>query len=213
MAVNIGILGGMGMAATVNFLDLYVKAMNRRGRTEDNQFPTMVVLTIPLDDWGTEGARDLVSVRQQVEEGVRWLRDAGATVVAAPCNSIHEFRESFQLFHMTFIDIIAETLAVAPSGSTLGVLCSQQTRRAGLYETGSHKVVYLADQSVVDEAIEAVINRRPFSLDRAVSDLLAQGCDFVVLGCTELSCCRLVGFYPVIDSAACLATALARWVS
>lgn len=213
MAVNIGILGGMGMAATVKFLDLYVKAMNRRGRTEDDHFPTTIVLTLPLADWGTEGSKDLASVRGQVEEGVRWLRDAGATVIAAPCNSIHEFRDAFALFHMTFIDIIAETLAMVPSGITIGVLCSQQTRRAGLYETSSHKVVYLADQSVVDEAIDSVINGRPIILDGAVTALLAQGCDLVILGCTELGCCPLVGSYPVIDSASCLATALARWVS
>ena len=64
---TVGILGGMGPAATANFLRLLVKSFNEAGAKTDSEFPKIVMLSLPLEDWGTTGAKDKLSVRSRFE--------------------------------------------------------------------------------------------------------------------------------------------------
>ena len=201
----VGILGGMGPAATAQFCRVLVQEFTERGAFEDSDYPRMIVLSLPLREWGVGGAVDKASVSDQVRDGVEWLIRAGAEIIAIPCNSVHEFYRRFSALGVPVINIIDETLVRARS-AVVGVLCSRQTRAAAIYERPNISVLYLNNQEMVDEAICSVMRGRPVNIDRLISALQEQGAGAVVLGCTELSRCPRI--LPAIDSSVALASAL-----
>lgn len=204
----VGILGGMGAAASANFLRRFTAEFAKRGAREDNEFPRIVTLNLPLEGWSHQGAVDKAAVAAQVREGVRWLDRAGAEIIAVPCNSVHEFYDDFSRLGVTVMHIIDETLR-GLSGSIRGVLCSQQTRNAGLYERAETAIRYPESQDIVDRAIASVISGHPISLEYAAMELAASGAEVVILGCTELSLCPKIRILPTADSTKKLARALA----
>src|SRR6266550_9243099 len=125
---TVGILGGMGPVASAHFLQLFIREMQARGAEEDTDFPRTLVLNLPLRSFGIYGAEDKALVAQQVTDGVSWLLDSGAEVVAVPCVSVHEFWP-FGKSPDLVLDIVGETLSRC-SGRRVGVLCSRQTRYA-----------------------------------------------------------------------------------
>jgi aspartate racemase len=199
---TVGILGGMGPAATARFMTLFVRAMNARGIVRDGDFPRTITLGLPLDDWDETGAIDRASVNQQVLNGVHWLVSVGAEIVAVPCNSVHEFFCSWYAPDVVALNIVKETLSIAKG--RIGVLCSRQTREANLY---GQNVLYVAGQEEVTTAIDGVLRGGAPNIDRLISELHHKGAETVVLGCTELSLCSRT--LRAVDSSEVLANALA----
>jgi aspartate racemase len=206
---TVGILGGMGPAATARFLRLFVGELNNRGAFEDGDYPRMIMLGLPLQEWDVGGAVDKQAVSDQVRDGVEWLARSGAEIIGVPCNSVHEFYYRFRAVGVPIVNIIDETLQRA-SATVVGVLCSRQTRAAGLYERPTLETLYVDDQGRVDEAIRSVMLGSPISIDPLILSLCQRGAGTVILGCTELSCCPHA--WPAVDSSAALAAALASRV-
>lgn len=210
--LTVGILGGMGPAATANFLRLFTAELNLRGAMNDSDFPKTIVLNLPLNDFGVAGAEDKNHVARQVADGVNWLLRQGADIVAVPCNSVHEFYP-FGAKEGQVLNIVEETLKRCDDKVwRLGVLCSRQTLGAQLYEAdnGSIAVTY-GHQEMTDITIAKVMMGETPN----ISDLLNgfSKVDAVVLGCTELSLCHYVSKHRVIDSSQSLAEALANAVA
>src|SRR4029077_15028720 len=139
-----------GLRATSNFLDCLVKEITEAGITEDSAFPTIIMLSIPLQEWGILGSTNKDHVSAQVNNGLKWLREAGADYIAVPCNTVHEF-----ITDKHVINIIDETLKEC-GDKNLGILCSNQTRESGLYERSGYNIQYYPNQSTIDGLIEAV---------------------------------------------------------
>lgn len=198
---TVGVLAGMGPAAGVNFQRLLVAELNRAGVVEDSKFPRMIVLSVPLREWDNHGALNKTVVAQQVRQGINWLESFGASIIAVPCNSVHEFIES-----RLVVNIIDATLERCADANTVGVLCSRQARDSKLYERNNQQqYVYVHDQAAIDRIIAQVLcGYRPDVFD-LIGELFAASADVVVLGCTELSLCEHLGFIRVIDSSHALA--------
>lgn len=204
---TIGILGGMGPAAGAHFLRLFTKEMNRKGAVLDTDFPRIIYLGLPLEEFGVEGAKEefKYSTSVKVCEGVRWLLDRGAEIVAVACNSVHEFYP-FGAMEDQVLSIVKETLSKCKEGSRLGILCSRQTRYAKLYEIFGHKCFY-AHQNLVDVIIGEVMAGGLVQLNGILDTF--PNVDRIILGCTELSLCSYMVRDDIIDSSRCLAEALA----
>lgn len=199
----------MGPHASANFLNLYHRALNHRGVYEDTDFPRIIYLGLPLTEWGVTGALDKDAVASQVKDGLRWLKDAGAELIAIPCNSVHEFHgEASATLGVPVLNIVTESLRITRR-KPLGVLCSAQARAAGLYERCGSAIMYLRLQGRIDAMIGAVIHGNAPSIDCLIDELRAVGAGTVVLGCTELSVCRWTPAPDLVDSTRALAGALA----
>lgn len=203
-AHTIGILGGMGPAATANFQRLLVAEINAAGAHDDSSFPTIITLSVPLSDWDNRGATNKVRVEDQIRRGLDKLRSFGAEIIAVPCNTVHEF-----IFDSDVVDIIDETLSRCASAKALGVLCSKQTRDSRLYERDEKSFLYYADQDTVDLVIGRVMEGKRPDIGPLIENLRLHGADIVVLGCTELSLCQRNPFQSrVVDSSKALAEGL-----
>lgn len=203
---KIGILGGMGPAATANFQRLLIETINRGGVREDSEFPTIITLSIPLSDWDHTGATDKVKVAKQVQMNLSKLRTMGAQIIAVPCNTVHEFIKGNDI-----VNIVLETLKVCEESKILGILCSRQTRDSRLYEICAlRKHIYYPDQEAIDIVIDRVMEGKRPDISPLVDYLFESNADTVVLGCTELSLCitsSLLVSHKVIDSSRVLAEA------
>lgn len=205
MPKTLGILGGMGPLATANFYRLLVKGFNSAGIYEDGDFPKMIMLTLPMQEFDHRGAReeDKDTVKQNVLSGLEWLYYAGADVVAIPCNTVHEFLSGDK----SLVNIVDETLKLCKPGR-VGVLCSNQAREAKLYERSGHDVTYYPMQDHVDSVIRSAQYGAYCDIGPMMNAEFSK-CSSIVLGCTELSLCHisLVGTKHIVDSTTALANA------
>ena len=221
----IGILGGMGPAATADF---YAKLVALTLARRDQDHPKVVIWadpTVPDRSLALLGRGPDPS--EWLARGAQGLAAAGATLVAIPCNTAHAFlpgvaqRIGLPVVHM--IDEVAKhVLASHPHAGKVGVLATTGTVRAGLYQDwlgriGVEVITPSADEQ--DRAVMAGIravkagdtSARTRSLFEDVAQgLVDRGAELLVAGCTEVP----LGLHtsaspaPLIDPAAVLAAAV-----
>ena len=155
------------------------------------------------------------------------LREAGATVIAIPCNTAHAFvpritdHVGLPIVHM--IGEVARHLAgLSPRVHTAGLLATTGTVRAGLYQDWLDRFgirLVLPDGTSQDREVMAAIravkagardDMTTTLLARAAQRLTEQGAQAVIAGCTEIPLGLpedAVGV-PLIDPALILARAL-----
>ncbi|MFK0300146.1 aspartate/glutamate racemase family protein [Brevundimonas sp. NPDC090276] len=117
---TLGVLGGMGPAATVAFL-ARVQALTPAKGDEDHIRVVMDMNPqVPNRHTQPEAAG-----RTLGEMAVR-LREAGAEVLAMPCNTAHAHAAAIRAAGLPFIDMVAETAKAAKTGGAtrIGVLAT-----------------------------------------------------------------------------------------
>ncbi|MEE7493599.1 aspartate/glutamate racemase family protein [Methylobacterium oryzae] len=202
----LGVLGGMGPMATVDFLAKLVRA-TPAGRDQDH-IPTLVCSAVDIPDraaaiLGT-GPDPLPAMRAALAR----LEAGGATRIAIPCNTAHHWHAALQagtgLPILHIVDAVAETLAETPAGfmagtgtgGRIGLLATDGTLRAGLYRErlGRRGLACVGPDPEGQAAVAAAIRlvkahrvaeARPL-LEAQVRALAAAGCDRVVMACTEI---------------------------
>ncbi|MGH7028341.1 aspartate/glutamate racemase family protein [Brevundimonas sp.] len=214
---TLGVLGGMGPAATVAFL-ARVQALTPAKGDEDH---VRVVLDmnpqVPNRHTHPEAAG-----RTLGEMAVR-LRAAGAEVLAMPCNTAHAHADAIRAAGLPFIDMVAETARAAKDRAAK----ARGATRIGVLATPGGEALYAA--ALEDEGVEMV---RLSEADRArfmsvvfgvkagdvgpeqraamrglAEALVAAGAEGIIGGCTEvpllLDSTNVV--VPLTDSAEVLA--------
>ena len=198
--VEVGVIGGVGPAATVCFLDLVVRYT---AAERDQDHVDLVVLqhaTIPDrtayilgrsdDDPGPVMAAD-----------ARRLERLGVGFVVIPCNTAHHFTDevaaAVEVPVLSIVDETVDEVATRAGVARVGVLATSGTLSAQVYQRAIEArglaavVPDDADQDVVMGIIyDQVKAGRPADVAalHAVADRLQErGADVVVLGCTELS--------------------------
>lgn len=219
----LGVLGGMGPMATVDFLAKLVRA-TPAGRDQDH-IPTLVCSAVDIPDradaiLGT-GPDPLPAMRAALAR----LEAGGATRIAIPCNTAHHWHAALQagtgLPILHIVDAVAETLARTgiETGGPVGLLATDGTLRTGLYRErlARRGVACRAPgpegQAAVAAAIRLVkahrvAEARPL-LEAQVRALAEAGCDRVVMACTEIPI-ALAGSDPsglLVDATEALARA------
>jgi aspartate racemase len=195
----VGVLGGMGPHATVDFLGLLVrltpadKDWNHLHIVVENN-PRMPSRTRAFLYGETSPVPYLV-------EGARRLERLGATVIVVPCNSASHFlapvREALRA--LVIDPVRATTDAIVQGGRSRRplVLGGMVTHRAELYgkALAPHGVAAErptdAEQAEVSACIERLkhLDTSPAVIERTLAVVhggVARGADGVILGCTEL---------------------------
>lgn len=226
----VGVLGGMGPLATVDFMG---KLLRATPAASDQDHVPVVVSSIPQVPDRTaafrgEGASPLAAM---IDSGRR-LVGAGAGLIVIPCNTAHlwfgEIREALDLPMLHLVDCALEdAMSVAGNGATVGLLCTDATLASGLYLNRSPEGLAGRLQwalptatemlSLVMPGIDAVkagqLERATDLLGTAARALKRRGATALVLGCTEIPLVMNTALaeVPVIDATASLAQRAVKW--
>ena len=196
---TLGILGGMGPEATGV---LYDRITGHTVASKDQDH---------LDIWiyshaGLPDRTECIlkgedeKMRSMLREDTEHMISIGCSYLAVPCNTCHYFGDVFREFHdITFIDMIDETARfICGKGiSKVGILATDGTNKAGLYEKALKD--YGVNTMIPDEKhqemlmgliyqeIKKGLKGDPEHFSPVVQYLEQEGCEAVILGCTELS--------------------------
>ena len=224
----IGILGGMGPAATADF---YAKLVSMTPASSDQEHLRAVIWSDPtIPDRTSALLGDGPDPTPWLLHGSHVLREAGATMIAMPCNTAHAFvpritdHVGLPIVHM--IDEVARHLAtLRPAVRTAGLLATTGTVHAGLYDEWLERYgIRLIlpgtgrQQNEVMNAIRAVKAGNHGAAATILTDaarrLADQGAQAIIAGCTEIPLGMPLDAIdvPLIDPAVVLAQALIRRV-
>ncbi len=214
MSRILGVLGGMGPAATVGFLAQLQALTPAQGDADHIRVLMDMNPQVPDRNRTPELAEAVLA------EMAQRLKTAGAEVLAMPCNTAHAQAAGIRAAGLPFIDMIAETTqAVAASGARrVGVLATPggealyvaAFQAAGLTPVlleGPDREAFMARIYGVKagETGEAARSR----MKALAAGLVARGADGLVAGCTEvpLLLAQADVSAPLTDSAEVLARA------
>lgn len=225
MKHTIGILGGMGPAATADMLEKFVAL--RRASCDQQHIP-LIVSSIPdIPDRTACLLSGGPSPYHYLEQYLHMLEAAGAECIVIPCNTAHYWFEDLRaVARVEMISILDATLnAIPASVSRVGLLATDATLAARLYQDkAAARGITLVQperegQAQVMQAIYALKRGDKTAAEALllpqIRQLAARGAQTMVMGCTEIplivaghegefSC----GF---IDSTAALVRAAIRW--
>lgn len=216
----VGILGGMGPAATVDFYDKLVRATPA---TTDQEHLRVVIWadpTIPNRHAAILGEGE--DPRPSLSRGVDALVVAGADLLVVPCNTVHAFLDEVVTGKpIEFISIIevtvAAVLATGEAGA-VGLIAADGAIASGGYQqeltdAGLQPVLPAADSQA--DLMRVIYRVKAGESTRAdaerVSALVAEleqaGATTIIAGCTEISTmlAELETATPLIDPSEVLA--------
>ncbi|MBU1385279.1 MAG: amino acid racemase [Alphaproteobacteria bacterium] len=217
MSKVLGVLGGMGPAATVAFL-ARVQALTPAQKDEDH---IRILADINPQVPDRQRAPDAAEIR--LGQMAMRLRDAGAQVLAMPCNTAHALTGAVRKVGLPFIDMIAETAEAATAGGAkkIGVLATPggEALYTRALQTKGVKIIRLtgADRQTILAGIAAVkagdTGEAPRAeMRRLAAALVAAGAEVVIAGCTEVPLLLDAAdvSVPLVDSAEVLAAACVK---
>ena len=221
----VGVLGGMGPLATIDFMHKVMAATDAR---RDQDHVPLIVASIPqVPDRGTafrgEGPSPLGAM---ISVGAR-LRDAGAGLVVIPCNTAHLWfdavQDALELPMLHLVDAALDAAAATVGhDAPLGLLCTQTTLASGLYVNRAPRIRWVlpTPSEMRDQVMPGIAAVKAGELVRggellvAAAQALAQrGAQALMLGCTEVPLVlgQANAPLPVIDATAALARRVVAW--
>ena len=196
---RLGVVGGLGPLATALFLELIVK--NTKAPV-DQEHLDVILYSIPRipDRTAFILEKSDQSPLPMLTEYAKKLEGYAVDAIAIPCVTFSYFYESLlQTVNTKLIHPIGETVkALASSGvKKAGIMATSGTLYTKLFQTEleKHNIDWVAPSSQVQTDIMDIIyggikaGKRvtPERLSRVGESFFVQGCDAVILGCTELS--------------------------
>ncbi|MEN8640702.1 aspartate/glutamate racemase family protein [Pseudomonas sichuanensis] len=200
---KLGIVGGVGPAATVDFMGKVVKN-TPAGRDQDHI--RMVVEHNPqIPDRTANLLRQEMDPTVAMYATCKRLECEGAKAIAIPCNTAHAYVERIQgHLHIPIINMLTQTIEFIGQayGNTckVGLLATSGTLQSRVYHAAAERVGL--NLMVPDEAAQALVMRAIYGeqgvkaghttgqckddLLTAAAQLVEQGARVLILGCTEL---------------------------
>lgn len=215
--MRLGILGGMGPAATAR---LFTRVVDLTQAACDQEHIEVTLLNRPgVPDrtsylLGKPGARNFIPVLQEM---ALELEAAGCGVLAMPCNTAHTRLPEIAsvLTSARFVDMLGETVLLTSrlGCSRVGVLATDGTLSTEAYQSafaqaGLETVIPQGSlqetvMSIIYDDVKAGLPVPARKMEGVLDALACEGCDGVVLGCTELSVVDVPTTYrgmPIVDA-------------
>ncbi|MGF1700778.1 amino acid racemase [Photobacterium makurazakiensis] len=228
MSRKLGILGGMGPLATVEFMQ---KIISQTPAHNDQQHIPMLVSNNPQIPDRTaflisNGADPYPALKQGMEQ----LQQAGAECIVMPCNTAHywypRLANSCNVHTISILDSVVKE-AHCRNYCKVGVMATTATMQTRMYQTklAQKQIATIGttspqQQAVMDGiyAVKAGDIKLGHQLMKPVFDsLIAQGAEAVILGCTEIpvALAELAHNQPelCLDSLNILAKACIEWAT
>jgi aspartate racemase len=195
---TVGLIGGMGPAATLDFFDRILKR-TKAMRDEDH-------LHVIIDNNTKFPSRDAASKGEGPSPGAaiaataRGLQEAGADFIVMACNTAHAYEAEIRAaISVPFLSMIDETvkavLELRPE--RVGLLAADPCLRARLYQDAFAKagLDLVLPPAESQRTLQELINRVKAgdtgetvrrSMATLAKKLEAQGAEVIVAGCTEV---------------------------
>ena len=196
---TLGIIGGMGPMATAYLLQLIIEMTDAK---TDQEHLDVIVFNRPRVPDRTAYILDRTrpSPLPVIQAAAHALEGLGAGCLCAPCVTSHYFYGDLAgCVSVPFLNMLAETAAElqAEGKRSVGIMATSGTVRTGLFQSALNQVGLAAVlpppegqalvMSLIYDEIKAGLPPDLEKLWRVEGLLRAQGCDSIVLGCTELS--------------------------
>jgi aspartate racemase len=196
---KLGILGGMGPAASAEFITRLIQQTPATCDQDHIPFVLWNEPRIPDRSTSMQSGDDLPL--PWLQEGIKGLKHAGCDHIVIPCNSAHYWYSQLSkigvpILHI--VDSVAEELkSLNLSGKKIGIIGTQGTIESGLYQyhlnrLGWECIVPCKEEmaGLVTPAINLIkankFREPQMLLMRAMHSLIDRGAEAIVLGCTEL---------------------------
>jgi len=194
--LTVGVLGGMGPDATVDFM-AKVLAATPAGSDQDHVHmlidhnPHVPDRTRAILGEGGDPGSVLARMASQ-------LQQADADFIVMPCNTAHAYQSDIEAaISIPFISIIDETVAACSGKPAVGLLATRGCLVSGIYQAALGAVgietIVPDDDQVVDLAnLIAAIKTGDCSstvgagMKQLAEALTARGAEAVIAGCTEI---------------------------
>ena len=211
---TLGVLGGMGPAATADFMARLVAGA---GAARDSDHPRVLIDSNPqVPDRNAAVAGTGPSPGPVLAAMASNLLAQGAEVLAMPCNAAHGWADAVRaVAGSRFVDIVDTAIAMAMlhNPRRIGVIAIGATLDRELYDRAPVPVI-AADRAVV----QVLVNRIKAgdtgaavatAMTAIAAGLVADGADVIVAACTEVPLVLAASAVtvPLIDATAALATA------
>jgi len=226
----VGVLGGMGPLATIDFMSKMLRATNA---SADQEHVPVIVSSIPQVPDRTKAFRgEGESPLAAMLDGARRLKAAGACLLVVACNTAHlwfdEIEQAIGLPMIHLVDAaIADAVVLAGPQGKIGLLGTDATLASGLYVNRAstatpervHWLLPTAGEmmDLVMPGIDAVkagdLARGRRLLGEAARSLQSRGAAAVILGCTEIPVVldNADSPVPLVDATAALARRAVAW--
>ena len=194
----IGILGGMGTQAGLDFCDKLAKL--NRGKL-DQKYPMFILYNKSNTPERAENLKQYKNVLKELIAGCKMLEKNKCKFIVMPCNTAHYWHEDIQKkISIPFLsmpkEVYLDTKKHCKPKSTIGLLSTQATLDTNIYHKYFNKTFRLLKPSAklqsssVNTAIKYVkmgkVKEAEKTLRPAVKYLMKKKCKKIILGCTEL---------------------------
>ena len=223
----VGILGGMGPEATVDF---FAKVIALTAAKRDQDHLRIIIDDNPKIPDRTESIltkeESLVPI---LVETANNLEKAGVDFIAIPCNTVHYFYDDLikevtvPVLHM-IREVTNAVKTSLPNCKKVGLLATTGTVTSNLYQKECQKVgveVLVPDPQGQDKVMSAILKIKAGSLKASPrktilkegNQLLERKAEAVILGCTDIPLVIKVNDFPVpvFDSNQVLAEATVKF--
>lgn len=214
---KLGIIGGLGPSTTAKlYLDLVNAYRKAKGRS-----PSLLISNVPmpldLEDDIISKSRRVTEMRPYLLDCAQELADAGAQIIAIPCNTAHVFLPDIEEAHSdkTYVDLINENIKQLSRHKykKIGLLASSESYSSGIFDIAFHQLGLeiikpnIGQRNILSDIILGVLNDRRSdasadALYKIINDLVDDGAECILLGCTDLT--NLIDYdslqIPVFDS-------------
>ena len=196
---RLGILGGMGPAASAEFI---TRLIQQTPASCDQEHIPFVLWNEPrTPDRSTSMRNSDDKPLPYLIEGVQALKYSGCDLIVIPCNTAHFWFQELSRLNVKIIHIVDSVIHALQDvnvvDSTIGVIGTQATIEFGLYQymlnkSGYNCIVPTKEEmdTLVQPAIDLVkggtIEKAHSMLMTVVKSLIDRGAKAVVLGCTEI---------------------------
>jgi aspartate racemase len=225
--LRVGILGGMGPAATADF---YAKLVAATPATTDQEHLPVVIWADPrIPDRTAAVLGEGPDPSPCLAEGVGRLICASADLIAIPCNTAHAFLDAVRsaAASVPVLDMVTETAAELSEllpHARVGVLATSGTLAAGLYQEALRRYALepvIPDDTGQDAVMSAIRHVKAGGepdtarawISLAVEALARAGADIAVAACTEIPLLLTEGksrALPLVDATDVLARSVVR---
>jgi aspartate racemase len=195
---RLGVLGGMGPAASAEFI---TRLIQQTPATKDQEH-------IPFVLWNEPRVPDRSSSIRNGDDrplpyllqGMQVLKAVGCTTIVIPCNTAHFWYDElvkFKIPILHIVDSVADALRDINVTGTIGVMGTHATVELGLYQymlnksgwdciTPTKEEMNNLVQPAIDLIKSGSIEEAHPMLMTVVKSLIDRGAKAVVLGCTEI---------------------------
>jgi len=194
----IGILGGMGTQAGLDFCNKLAKL--NAGKL-DQEYPMFVLYNKSNTPKRPENLKKYYNVLKALVEGCKMLEKNKCKFIVMPCNTAHYWQEDIKkkikipLISMPK-EVYKHTKKTCKKNSKIGILCTEATLKTKVYNKYFDKDFNLISpenilqKNSVNKAIKFVkmgkIKNAEKVIRPAVKYLIKNKCKKIILGCTEL---------------------------